>query len=55
MSDPLLQRYSVIMIDDIHERNIYTDIILGLLKKYLIFFPLHVYLTVYSQDKKKTT
>lgn len=31
--DPLLTRYSVLMIDDCHERSIYTDIILGLLKK----------------------
>ena len=33
MSDPLLSRYSVLMIDDCHERSTYTDIILGLLKK----------------------
>ncbi|CDW88583.1 mrna splicing factor rna helicase [Stylonychia lemnae] len=31
--DPLLSKYSVLMIDDCHERSIYTDIILGLLKK----------------------
>ena len=33
LSDPLLSRYSVLMIDDCHERSLYTDIILGLLKK----------------------
>ena len=33
LSDPLLKEYSVIIIDDCHERSMYTDMILGLLKK----------------------
>lgn len=33
MNDPLLSDYSVIMIDDIHERGINSDVIMGLLKK----------------------
>lgn len=33
LSDPLLEEYSILMIDDIHERTISTDLILGLLKK----------------------
>ncbi|KAJ8099316.1 P-loop containing nucleoside triphosphate hydrolase protein [Lipomyces tetrasporus] len=31
--DPLLSRYSVVMIDEAHERSIYTDILLCIMKK----------------------
>ncbi|KAK0162211.1 hypothetical protein PV327_008565 [Microctonus hyperodae] len=33
MGDPLLTKYSIIILDEVHERTLLTDIIMGLLKK----------------------
>lgn len=35
MGDPLLNSYCAIMLDEVHERTLYTDILMGLLKKIL--------------------
>ena len=33
MADPLLSKYSVIVVDEVHERNINTDLLIALLRK----------------------
>lgn len=33
MADPLLTNYCIIVLDEVHERTLLTDIVMGLLKK----------------------
>ena len=39
MTDPLLERYSVLCLDEAHERTLSTDILFGLLKRLLVKRP----------------
>lgn len=39
LSDPLLTSYSIIIVDEAHERSVNSDLIVGLLRKIIIVRP----------------
>ncbi|TGZ66585.1 hypothetical protein CRM22_005256 [Opisthorchis felineus] len=48
LRDPLLRRFRVVMLDEVHERSLQTDILLGLMKKVLRKRPYDLRLIVSS-------
>lgn len=42
LSEPDLQSYSVMIIDEAHERTLHTDILFGLIK---VMFPIFLFIT----------
>ena len=54
MTDPLLSRFSVIVVDEVHERNINSDLLIALLRKILkLRSDLKVVLTSATTDAEK--
>lgn len=42
LADPLLRNYAVLMLDEVHERSINTDIVMALMKKILKVRPMPI-------------
>ena len=39
LQDPLLKKYSVIILDESHERSVYTDVLIGWLSRIFLLRP----------------
>lgn len=52
MQNPLLPQYNVIMLDEVHERNVNTDIVIGLIKKVIFNLSIVVFKYFYITTNK---